>query len=95
MRDTRLKPYQVRKWRAHFGARPEVCLSTYRKLVKSNPDLSLRYFFMALYFLKTYGTEETIATRFRVDPQTVRTWVWRIIFWIADLAPSLVSTSNM
>lgn len=46
-------------------------------------------------FLKTYGTEETIATRFRVDPQTVRTWVWRIIFWIADLAPSLVSTSYM
>jgi len=45
----------------------------------------------ASHFLKTYGTESTLASQIGVDEKTFRKWTWILVYAIADLAPEVVS----
>jgi hypothetical protein len=88
-----LLAHELRRWKAHFGPRPEVCLIAWSQIRKKHSEARMIHFFMALYFLKSYNTEEQIGSRFDLDPKTVWKWIWTFIFWIAQFAPKVVSSS--
>ena len=93
-RDRDLLAYDLRKWKAHFGSRTEVCLIVWRQIKILHPEARMIHFFMTLYFLKTYSTVELLGSRFGLDQKTVRKWVWKHVYWIAELSPKLVSSSK-
>ena len=96
-----LSPLQIRVWRAHFGVCPR---SSYRmwllllqqeenapQVQQRSQGLNLMAFFMTLFFLKTYPTNEVMASRVQKDPKTVRKWVRWYISKMSRLSPILVS----
>jgi hypothetical protein len=76
---------QMRRFMAHFGTCPVTCAAIFADLQTTanatarlaKPDIT--YFFMALNWLKTYGTEPQIAGTFKFDEKTVRKWVEKYV----------------
>ena len=97
VRKSVLNPHQMRKWKAHYGVSPEVCLFIWLRIRKYNnsnnlsPKLYLKHFFCTFFFLKSYETESQIGSRFNLDSKTVRKWTKFFIIQIKGLAKHLVS----
>ena len=69
-----------RTFRSNFGICTDVAWYVWVNLNglttrKSHP----KHFLMSLYFLKTYSTENVIASYFNVDEKTARFWIWEFI----------------
>ena len=96
-----LTPLQLRRWRSHFGVCPRSSYRMWLLLLQQEEDapqvekrsrgLNLMAFFMTLFFLKTYPTNDVMAARTQKDPKTVRKWVWWYISKMSQLSPILVS----
>jgi hypothetical protein len=76
---------QMRRFMAHFGTCPVTCAAIFADL-QTTPNATARlakpditYFFMALHWLKTYGTEAQIAGTFKFDEKTVRNSVKKYV----------------
>jgi hypothetical protein len=84
-RQTIKRHTQIVRFMAHFGTCPVTCAAIYLDL-QTTPNRTARIekpdikrFFMALYWLKTYGTEAQLAGEFNVDEKTVRKWVAKYV----------------
>ena len=78
-----------RRFKAHFGSCPLMCavvwkdLQTCEKPLPSVSNKDFNLFLMTLFFLKSYPTEEIMASRFHLHEQTVRKW---LSFYVERLA---------
>jgi hypothetical protein len=85
---------RIRQWsektmlccfQGHYETSPETCSSMFRDIQHvmiveariHNPDPM--GFFIALTWLKSYKTEENMASTFRLAKKTIRTKVWRYV----------------
>ena len=97
IKNAALSHSQHRRWRAHFGVCPRASLKMWNLILSTRCTLNEArnldpfYYFMALYFLKRYPTNDEMAGRTNRSPKTVRTWVWRFIGLMASLSSDLVS----
>jgi hypothetical protein len=64
---------------------PEACVD--------NESANIEYFFMALYLLKYYLTENQLATFFKVCEKTTRKWSWDYTKKIQALKEKKVNTT--
>jgi hypothetical protein len=87
---------RLRRFVGAFGLEPIHCAIVWQKLVsigwtgrigRANPT----HLLWTLLFLRTYPTEETLASRVGADEKTVRKWVWFYIKGISSLSPVVVS----
>lgn len=77
---------QERRFKEAYGCLPIVVGYIWRDIHAIMPEKTkLDYLFWALFFLKKYPTEGDMASRFQKDPDTVRKWVWSIIFCLQEL----------
>src|SRR5690242_2868765 len=77
-----------RSFRAHFGMSVAVCRQIWLLLEESDclPEKCVATFLLwALYFLKTYNTEDVASARFNCTPKTYRKWVWKVLHCIYNL----------
>jgi hypothetical protein len=85
------------KFRAKYGASPNTCEEIFRDI--QNDDLhqhriskpNIIYFLMAMDWLKSYDTEENLATSYNVHVQTVRKWTQTYAKVIAAMKSNKVS----
>lgn len=88
----------IRRFRSQFGVDPTNFLLLCKLLQKygqfqfdpNGLELHLKRLFWTLEFLKTYSNEETMASKFGVDPKTYRKWIWINIKKIANIANKVV-----
>ena len=73
----------VRRFKSFYGSSPLVCAAIWEDLVTATipeaqilPSTSVSKFFLALYFLKEYPTEEKLAGAFKTCEKTARKWAW-------------------
>ena len=74
----------LRRFKAHFGSDPRVHAKIWedlqttpiRKANIGGAKMSVDSFLMAIYFLKKYPTEQTMAAVFKKGEKTCRKWVW-------------------
>ena len=82
----------IRRWRAHFGASPEVCCDAWMLL----PDwfkTDMKHFLWALLFLKLYPKENVAyAMVGGIDEKTWRNKIWPMIEQLSLLEIIKVST---
>ena len=92
-----LTQMELRSWRVHFGTCPRTSLKMWnlillhRFLHEEARKLDPFYFFMTLYFLKVYPTNDVLAGKAQRDPKTVRYWIWKYTRLMASLLSILVS----
>jgi hypothetical protein len=79
-RDTNIK-----RFKSHFGSSPLVCTVIWDDLLTTEiPDARIGRttcidrFFLTLYFLKAYPTEEKLAGISKLGEKTARRWIWFI-----------------
>ena len=94
---------RLARFRSLYGSNPIVYSEIWEKFQTTTTEaahiekknLVTKYFFMTLYFLKSYPTEHNLATFFGVDEKTVRRWTnfyilkiqalkWETIIWNLD-----------
>jgi hypothetical protein len=85
-----------RRFRAHFGASPQVVAYTWDLLRQNDVDLdegaTIDRFMWSLLLLKCYLTEEVNCSHIcGVDEQTFRKWAWFFIDQISFLEADIVS----
>ena len=86
---------------AHFGSNPIVYAQIWEDLqttlcseaMITKKSAQLRYFLMAIYFLKCYSTESQLAAIFKISERTVRKWCWFYTCRIQALKEAKVSKS--
>lgn len=73
----------VRRFKSHFGSSPLVYAAIWEDLATTDiPEArisaraDLDKFFLGLYFLKEYPTEEKLAGSFDTCEKTARKWAW-------------------
>ena len=74
----------VRRFKSFYGSVPIVYAQIYEDLQTTDiedahvepKDLKFDYLMLAMYFLKTYPTEEQMAATFNIDEGTARVWTW-------------------
>ena len=96
-RNTKSDMIRRRRFQSNFGTAPEICsniwariMFTRRKQIPfSNP--APKHLLWALHLMKTYGTEDCLASNCGVDEKTFRRWAWIFIEEIARLSRVEVS----
>ena len=84
-------------FKSHFGITPTVYILTFSLLKGGNeydpyPEhLAHSDLLYALDFMKRYGVEKIIATRYGKTTKTVRKWIWIYVKKIASLKTKVVS----
>ena len=84
-------------FKSHFGITPTVYIVTFSLLKGGNeydpyPEyLAHSDLLYALDFMKRYGVEKIIATRYGKTTKTVRKWIWIYVKKIASLKTKVVS----
>ena len=68
-----------------YGVNPVVARAVWADLQHVADKAKPEHLFWALFFLRRYPTEGDLASRLEKDPNTVRKWVWRIIFGLQEL----------
>ena len=86
----RISGEELRSFKGHYGARPEVCLVLLRKLRLVDCRPKPKHLLWALCFLKTYSTEDLLAKKFHTTCKTLRKHVWAIVPKIAALSGRVV-----
>lgn len=77
---------QHMRFKQMYGCLPIVVEHIWHDLQGRLPaKAKLDHLFWALFFLKRYPTEGDMALRLKKDPNTIRKWVWALIFGIQDL----------
>jgi hypothetical protein len=67
----------VQRFQSFYGSSPLVCSAIWEDLFIGLPkSASFDKFFMALYFLKEYPTEEKLAGMWHTCEKSARQWVW-------------------
>ena len=86
-----------RRFRAHFGTTPTVCLIIWERLdpfesiLPYHRGVQFKHLLWALLFMKIYGTEHLHTSLVGgVDEKTFRKWSWIFIDAIADLECEVV-----
>jgi len=91
------------RWAAHFHAEPEVCVDVWNRLQEDFDDDDLmesqaqpEHLLWALLFLKTYETEPVLTGICGgIHEDTLRKWVWFILFRTSCLEDQVVSISKL
>ncbi len=92
--DAPINKTNLRKFRAHFGTSPGVCALLWNRI---QPNLnipggaSFLHLLWALLFMKTYGTEENLSSKVKVDEKSYREKIWPTIVAISGLKDYVVS----
>ena len=85
---------KLNTYQAHFGVSPEVTSKLW-DLINNNEgkDLKVRptHLLWALFFLKSYDTEETMSSRIDVSRKTVRKWLEEVLLRLHDAKDKVVS----
>lgn len=91
------------RFRSHFGSSSIACAQLWEALQVTNTEAArvegsqlelekyLRYFLMALHWLKCYPTETQREALFNLNPKTCREWGWYFVKKIAALKNEKVS----
>ena len=84
------RPYRntgewYRRFRSHFGVDSTVVAAVWCRLSLPR-KAQAKHLLYALFFLKTYQTENNASSHCCIDEQTYRTWVWIIVPRIARLS---------
>ncbi len=81
----------LRLWNAHYGAPPIVCVALLNILRDRGDRVKMSHLFWALLLLKTYPTENVLASKIGVTRKTARIHSWSIIYKLHALSSRLVS----
>ena len=81
-------------FRAHLSCSLDNC-SILWETIEGCPGMMTKHLIWALYFLKTYNTEDTLATQFGTTRKTYHHWIWTVLLSIAKLHQSRVSFNNL
>jgi hypothetical protein len=86
------------RFKSWFGSHPIVCAQIWEDLLTTEivearilPTDDIDHFFMALYFLKVYCTEQLRSGMFNLGEKTVRKWTWYFVEKISALKALKVS----
>ena len=96
-----LRPRRIERFKKLFGLHPSTYAKTWSQLQTTNiiqaqiqpdqrTDKAFNMFLMFLYFLKAYGKEEDVASRFEIHEQTMRKWVKLYAAKLEALLPEYV-----
>jgi len=80
--------YWRRRYRAHFGTSLSVTAALWNQLMQHGERtrrFSPAKLLWALYFLKTYTSEDVASSFFHCSPKTYRKWTWIVIQSISQL----------
>lgn len=77
-----------RRYQSHYGSSPLVCAVMWADLIATDIEEArvvpvpgtLEKFFLCLYFLQTYATEEKLSGFSNLCETTTRKWVWYFVF---------------
>ena len=70
---------ELRSFKAHYGARPRACVVLFCKLRLVDCRPSITHLLWALSFLKTYASEDVLASKFGTTRKTLRKHIWAIV----------------
>jgi hypothetical protein len=70
----RVYAQRVEWFNANYGAHPLVYARLWEEIRSIDEERNLKYFFLALNWLKNYDTEAVLAGRFNLDEKTIRLW---------------------
>lgn len=96
------KKRNIRRFKSHFGATPEVLVALWDALQNTSNrqarirpwHMDLHWFLTTVHFLKTYKTEDELEAFSKVsDLKQTRAWVWWYIGKIAKLKGEKVRSS--
>lgn len=92
----------LRDFRSHYGMNPVIYAHIWYDMQTTNVQearidtsqegVCLKNFLFALYYLRTYPTEDQLAPRWGLSVKTARKWGWFFLEKIAALRASKVST---
>jgi len=84
---------RLRRFRAHFGASPEVVTALWNRLDildRVPAGGGPQHLLWCLLFMKVYSTEEVLASIVGTSEKTFRKWVWLFVYAVSSLAPDLI-----
>lgn len=81
---------RLEKFKAHYGSHPLVYTKIWKDLEPIDCERKLGYFLICLYWMKSYDTEEQLSSRFSLDEETIRPWVWYYAECIQELHGSVI-----
>jgi hypothetical protein len=88
----------VTRFKSYYGSTPPVCAVIWEDLVTAEipeariePGTAPSKFFLGMYFLKDYRTEEKLAGGFKTCEKTARKWAWYFAHKIQALKAKKVS----
>jgi hypothetical protein len=82
---------KMRKWRAHFGVLPVVCVSVLNMFNDLHVCCRIDHLFWALIFLKSNETEDKLASQLSVSNKTARLHIWKVVRQLKELSKDVVS----
>ena len=83
---------EVRCFKAKYGVSPQVALNSYRKLRLVQYRPKVMHLLWGLAFLKTAGTEHTLAKKLGTDRQTLRKYSREVVRKLGALKKYVVRT---
>lgn len=92
--DRKMFKTRVVYFKAHFGLHPYHVARVWKQLLETDIEEArvlprvldeIKYFFMALHFLKRYKTELELAAMFQINEKTAREWMWYYVRKIGAL----------
>ena len=84
-------PANDRAFFAHFGCSSDVISIVWQKIHRIKPrSCKPKHVLWALLFLKTYNSEDVLASRVGTNRKTFRKWVWTVLKLIQGLKRSTV-----
>ena len=84
---------KLREWKGAYGVRPIVCFKAWAMISKqaSKKKLSIKHFYWALYWMRTYQVETEAARILGTNAKTLRAKSKSIVRILADAMPRMVS----
>ena len=82
---------KMRKWRAHFGVLPVVCIDILNMFDDRDIHCKIEHLFWALIYLKSYDTEDKLASYLSVSNKTLRQHIWKTLRQMKGLSKDVVS----
>ena len=79
------------KFKAMFGASPQVCAEIWSMLVPLNNSSAPKHLLWALMLLKVYSSEMVLCSIAKTSEKTFSKWTWIFIQAIANLSFDIVS----
>ena len=71
--------YSDREFIGHFGCLPNICVKLWDVIETHSEGFKRGYLLWTLSFLKSYGTQTSLAGMFGVDQKTFREKVWLVL----------------